>query len=142
MKNIYLKTLAKFGEVPGIKFVDKDRGQLDHYEQRPSVKFPCALVTVSAPKRKNLASDIQMCNAQISIRLAFERVGDTSSISGAGRLSLALNFYDTVELIEALFQGFTDAEMNPWECTSVVEEMRSDFEVVRLTFTTSYTKEF
>ena len=142
MKKIYIKTLQRLSEAPKIKFVDKDRGQLDHYEQRPAVKFPCALVTVSSPKRKNLASDTQLCSDQVSIRLAFERVGDTSNIASAGRLSLALNFYDTVEEIEALFQGFTDAEMNPWECISVIEEMRADFEVVRLTFSTSYTKEF
>jgi len=140
MKKLYLKTLTKFSERPGIKFVDKDRGQIDHYETRPAVKLPCALVSISIPKRKNLASDAQLCNAVITIRLAFERYGDTSNISNQQRLNLALAYCDEVEAVEVLFQGYTDNEMSPWECVSTIEEQRPDFEVVKFTFATCFTK--
>ncbi|QNK63960.1 hypothetical protein H7F33_05565 [Pedobacter sp. PAMC26386] len=139
MKKIYLKTLEKFKELPEIKFVDKDRAQIDTSE-RPAVKFPCALISISLPKRKNLAADLQLCACTISIRIAFERFADSSNLSPQARLNLALEYYDIVERVEALFQGYTDAEMNPWECTSSIEEVRPDLDVMRLSFSTSFTK--
>jgi len=140
MKKIYLKTLERFKEMPSIKFVDKDRAQIDTGES-PAVQFPCALISISLPKRKNLTETLQLCECNITIRIAQERFADSSSLSDTQHLNLALQYYDTIEEVETLFQGFGDSEMNRWECISSIEEQRADLDVMVFVFKTGFTKQ-
>lgn len=140
MRTIYLKTLDRFKEIPSIKHVDRDRGQIDKYNDRPPVKFPCGLVSISLTKRKNLTNTDQMVKCRVVIRLAFERLADASSISPQERINKALEYYDTVEEVDAKFQGFEDAEMDAWECIATVDEGRPDLDIVRFTFETGFIK--
>lgn len=141
MKTIYLNTLEKYKELPAIKLVDRDRGQIDRYEGRPSVKFPCALLKISLPKRKNLDSTTQMCTANITMRIAFERLNEANSITSATRLAQALEYYGIANDIESLFQGFAPGNMTPWECISTIDEERPDLDIVRFVFTSNFVKE-
>lgn len=140
MKTIYLKTLNRLKECPTLKHIDKDRGQIDAYEQRPAVQFPCALISISLPKRKNITKTIQVCQCSVTVRLAFERFAEASNITSQNRLNIALQYYDAIDEVESLLQGYSDSEMNAWECTSAIEEQRPDFDVIRLTFSTAFKK--
>ncbi|SMO48230.1 hypothetical protein [Solitalea koreensis] len=140
MKTIYLKLLARLKELPQIKYIDRDKGQLEQYEgDRPPVAFPCILIKQSLPQCKNLTPKEQLCSAQITVRVAFDYTGDASSISGEARLQSALSYFDTVDAVLAKLQGWGDAEMNAWERTSQLEEDRRDnFSVLRITLKTGY----
>jgi hypothetical protein len=140
MKALYLKTLAKLAELPAIKYTDRDRGQIDRYDTRPAIAFPCALISISQPRRKNLTSRTQQVQAQITIRLAFERLQDASSISSESRRLKALEYYDMVEAVENLLQGYGDTQMNRWECTSITDEQRPDLDIVRFVFVTGFVR--
>lgn len=142
MKKIFLKTKNRFTALPNFKFIDRDKSQLEAYGDRPPVRFPCALISISYPKRKNLATGSQMLNCNIKIRLGFERTTESSNISNQQRTAYALSYYDNLEAVEALFQGYEDDEMNAWECTSTQEDPRPDLDVVTLTFSTSFIKQF
>ncbi len=141
MKAIYLTVLELLATIPAINFSDRDRGQIDRYTDRPAVQFPCALIKVNFPKRKNLDSRTQMITASIVVRVAFERLSDASSISTEQRRNSALAYYDAVESIENVFQGFADSRLSPLECTSTIDEERPDLDVVRFTFSTNLVKE-
>lgn len=141
MKDLYLKILNRFKEVPQVKYVDEDYGQIDDFNERPPVAFPCALISLNEPKRSNLTPTKQLVTAEVIIRLGFEFLGDTSSISSENRLNAALLPYDIKEAVEAKFQAWGDADMNRWECTSCIKEKRNDGLVVfRLSFKTGYQK--
>lgn len=142
MKEIFKNTLEKLDTLDTIEFIDRDRGQLEGYSQRPEVKFPCALIKVNIPRRENLNAVIQRAICQIQIRVAFEKLIDQSNLNGLQRLENALEYYDTVESIQSLFQGLKLGKTEKWECISIIDEDRADFDVVRITFSTGFIKEY
>lgn len=141
MKTTFLKTQAKVMELPWLKLADRDRGQIDNYEGNPPVIFPCALISVSFPKRKNLTTAKQMRSVSITVRFAFERLYDSSSLNSEANRLKAMDYYDKVEQADELLQGFKDSYFTgAWECLSTIQEERPDMDVVRFTFTTNIMK--
>jgi hypothetical protein len=142
MKETFLKTTAALKTLTWLKMSDRDRGQIDHYETRPQVLFPCALVSISMPKRKNYTiGGKQQRMITITIRLACERLIDGSSLNTDANRAKALDYYDKAEAIDEMFQGFTDPYFTTaWECTATVDEQRADFDIMRFTFSTMIIK--
>lgn len=144
MKTIYLNTLEKLGQSPA-KYIDRDRGQIDKYDGRPAVKFPCALISISLPKSKNFDTDgeLQHKSVNVTVRLAFERLNDASNISSETRRAQAVEYYDTVEMVENLLQGWDcKGKTSEWECISTIDEQRPDMDIVRFVFNSSFVKEY
>lgn len=141
MKQIFIDTLNKLDQSNLLAFIDRDRGQIDRYETRPAVKFPCALIKVNQPRRENLNPLMQRVQVSVQIRMAFERTIEQNNLNGAHRLDAALEYYDTIEVVESLFQGLKLGNTDKWECVSIIDEDRNDFDVVRITFNTGYIKE-
>lgn len=142
MKQTFLITTSKLKELTWLKMSDRDRGQLDHYEGKPSVIFPCALIKINMPKRKNWSQQTQLRNLSIQIRVAFERLYDASTLNSSETNRLkALDYYDKIEEVDELFQGFRDSYFNgAWECTATFDEERPDYDIIRFTFSTSVVK--
>lgn len=141
MKTTYLKITAKLKEANFIKMIARDRGQIDKYEGKPQVIFPCALISISLPKRKNLDRFTQNKTCTITIRLAFERLYDDSNLNSETNQLKALEYYDRIEQVDGLFQGFTDPHFSsPWECTATIDEQRPDYDIVRFTYVTNFIK--
>nr|WP_067054090.1 hypothetical protein [Mucilaginibacter sp. L294] len=139
MKQIYLITEAKLLTLGWLKMIDRDRKQIDQYDNRPELAFPCALVTINMPRRKNLSKITQMRDVKISIRFAFERLADGSSINP--NRAAALAYYDKVEQVDELLQGFLDNHFtSAWECTGTIDEHRGDFDIVRFDYSTTTVK--
>lgn len=142
MKEIFKITLNKLDESKLVAFIDRDRGQIDQYNERPAVKFPCALIKVNLPNRKDYSAMMQRIECRITIRIAFEKLIEHSNLTTPQRLQKALEYYDTTEAVERLFQGLNLGNTDPWECISTIDEERADMDVVRLDFRTGYVKLF
>lgn len=140
MKEIFKNTLNKLDESKLVAFIDRDRGQIDQYNDRPAVKFPCALIKVNEPNRRDYSSVMQRIECRITIRIAFEKLIEHSNLTTPQRLQKALEYYDIAEAVERLFQGLNAGDTDPWECISKIDEERSDMDVVRLEFRTGYVK--
>lgn len=141
MKTTFLKTHQTLQASQLFSFIDRDRGQIDRYDQRPAVRFPCALIKVNQPKRENLSSFIQRITETVQIRIAFEKTIDQHNLQDSERLTKALDYYDTIEEVKTLFQGLKLVNTDRWICTSIIDENRPDFDVVQITFTTSRIEE-
>jgi len=142
MKQTFKNTLLKLQESNLVEFIDRDSGQIDRYEQRPEVKFPCALIKVNQPSRENLNPMIQRITETIQIRIASEKIAEQNNLNDAQRLEKALEYYDTIEEITGLFQGLKLGNTDKWKCNSIIDEDRADFNVVRITFSTGFIKEY
>lgn len=142
MKEIFKNTLNKLNESKLVAFIDRDRGQIDQYNERPAVKFPCALIKVNLPNRKDYSAMMQRIECRVTIRVAFEKLIEHSNLTTPQRLQKALEYYDTVEAIDRLFQGLSLGNTDAWECISTIDEERADMDVVRLEFRTGYVKMF
>ena len=140
MKNTFLETHKKINASGLVQYIDRDRGQIDIYQERPAVKFPCALIKVNQPRRNNLSSSTQQITETIQIRIAFEQIIDQHNLQSAQRLDKALDYYDAIQEVIKLFQGLKLGDTDRLICTSVVDEDRADFDVVRLTFTATRTE--
>jgi hypothetical protein len=126
MKDIFLKAIELLNEIPELKWKDKDKGQLEFYETRPAVDFPCALVKIELPRAEDRNSKIQDCDCLISIRLGFDFTGETSSNTPAEVLESSLSYYDIIEKVYVKFQGFGNKQLEPFSRKSFREETRND----------------
>lgn len=141
MKSTFLITQQKLAELNWLKFTDRDKGQLEAYEGKPAVLFPCALISVSMPKRNNLTKVKQMRTVSITIRLGFEKLYDSSSLNNETNRLKAVDYYDKIEEVDELLQGFANGHFaSAWQCTATVDEQRPDFDIVRFTFTSTIVK--
>ncbi|MCK4499827.1 hypothetical protein KAU11_04975 [Candidatus Babeliales bacterium] len=127
MKTIYLPIINQLKtEVPALRWIDADMGQLDFYEMKPPVVFPCALIDIDLPKCEDLAELVQDCDATITIRLAFEPMGQTNSTAPESVQNRALAMWDTVSQVFTALQGFENATFGSLSRTSQVTEKRDD----------------
>lgn len=68
LKDIYtqLKT-----QVPELRWIDQDFGQLEIFQVRPSVSFPCALIDFQQTSYSNMSQLAQAGDLTITVRLGF-----------------------------------------------------------------------
>ena len=108
-KQIYLSISNRLNTlVPDLKWIDYDWGQLN--EERPAVAFPCALIDIAFPDCKNLAEGAgaveQMVNASITIKLAFQPLGDSQVSAPDDTRAKALKPLDTIASLHTALQGW------------------------------------
>lgn len=90
--------------IPELKWIDLDTGQLSL--AKPSVSFPCALISIKLPKCKSLTNTIQEAEARITVRLGFENVKRTAAATPDEARNKSLEAYDTIANVYSSLQGF------------------------------------
>lgn len=79
INDILTAIAARLGaEVPELKYIDEDWGQLDDYSDNPPVKFPCAVIEVQQAAWRNQSNKVQDGSVNISIRVADQRLSNTN----------------------------------------------------------------
>jgi hypothetical protein len=94
-KAILIKKLIDYlrDEVVELKYINIDLGQLDFFEVRPAVAFPCCMIDI-VNIQYDQRQDGQHGNLQIRLRMAFEVMKDTSSLAPDEVLEAGLNYFD------------------------------------------------
>ena len=132
-----LKTIfTQIKTVPAIKWVDEDFGQIDQYEDKPPVQFPCALVTIDE-LYDSLGGDACDQTSTITVRVAHSRLGNRSGMAPGEAIDLTLAKLDVAEDVKLAIQGF---KITSWNSivylTGMATERRTDGIAVKtLTFT-------
>jgi len=139
MKNLFLTISAQLSTVSAIKWIDLDNGQTDNAE-RPSLKYPAALVRISFPNPEELGGGSQLVNANIQVRLVFDATnGRTSQASTEAARERSLAYLTTADDVFKSLQGFETETYSALERTEQVPEPRSDgLAIVRFTFKTMF----
>lgn len=140
MKTIYSAVITRLREkVPAIKWIDLNTGQLDVQTDRPAVLLPCALISVAITRAKNITDNIQDCEAQVTVRMAFDRLGRTSAEVDPAVRDQALQPYDIIDDTYAALQGFETQYFSALARTSQAPENgRNGMFIYRLTFKTDF----
>ncbi len=137
MKELYLKITELLNELPQLRWVDFNRGQLQ--EELPPISYPCALVDIDLPSCENIDEDFQQVRASFTITLVFKSIGETNSKAPQKRREYALNYFDTVDAVFDKLQGYSDDSFYPFERTSVRNQnIRIGLKTVELSFSTSW----
>lgn len=104
--------------VTGIAWIDEDFGQIDQYQEKPSVKLPCALVLFNQDADALGGDEYDLTN-QFTIRLAHNRLGDRSANADSAQATTLAK----LDLSDEVITAFTDAG---YYYTGMVTERRSD----------------
>lgn len=133
MKIIYEKMLTLLGAIPELQWIDLDKGQLEGYDMRPAVNFPCALLRIELPQCADEGEKKQRCTCRITVRVAHDFMGDTSAITPLINRQGSLAYFDTAEKVFKALQGYYDTEIDQLTRVSSFQEGRPDGIVVMQT---------
>jgi hypothetical protein len=147
MKNIYTEIIARLTtEVPELKYIDLDKGQLSDFEMRPAVKFPCALIGIQLPLTKDLDQNRtrQSCTALVSIRLAWEFVGKTAAHTKEQQREQSLEYFDLIDKVYEALQGWQDDALtfNKLSRQNLREESSAPYKIIVMPFATAFDTSF
>lgn len=94
-------------QVPEIRYIDQDLGQLDFYQERPAVSWPCVLLDVGDFTFSNYGNLSQSGEGQIVIRLGFTPFSSANSKAPDLVKFKALKFYDIEHKLVNALHGWT-----------------------------------
>lgn len=141
MEDIYLKVVARLKTVTALKWIDFDMGQLEFFENRPAVAFPCALVDIEYPRCEDESSTEQLVTARVTLRLAFEPKGQTHGAAPSTVQTKALEVFGTVTACFEALQGWSDDQVSEFSRTGQTTERRDDnLKVIIQTWETTFTE--
>lgn len=113
MKVIYKDIVDRLkAKVPELRWIDLDFNQLESVE-RPPVAFPAALISIEVTNASDVTDYTQDCEALLSIRLAFDNLGQTAASTPQPYLDNALNPYNVAGKVYSALQGWHTAHFDP-----------------------------
>lgn len=136
MKQLYLTILEILKQIPAIKWVDLNTGQLQ--EEMPPLAYPAVLVNINSLNCKDLGDNIQRVQASFSLTLVYPTMGETNSHAPELMQSSALQFLDLAEEIYKKMQGFESEQFYPFERTGVQFRNLRGLNIVELQFATAF----
>ena len=128
-------------QVPAIKWIDQDLGQLEHYDQRPAVSWPCVLIDFGNTTYDEMSGNVQWGNAQFTLRLGFPSFSPSQAGAPASVKEQSLQYYELEQLLYQAIQGYgADGLMQPaTRITAGTERREGDnFRVRTLVFNTTF----
>lgn len=128
-------------QVPEVAWKDQELGQLDWYDTRPAVQFPCVLIDFPNTNYDQMQSNQQWGNLMFSLRLAFAPFASANAAAPQSAKEYALTHYEIEHKLFKAFQGW-DADGLIQQATrvnTVTERRQGDnFRVRNMVFTTSF----
>jgi hypothetical protein len=101
--------LRLVSKVPELRYVDADLGQLDHYDIRPSVSWPCCLIDLDEFKFFETGNKLrQIGDGFISLRIGMVRYGESNNLVADNVRLNALRFYSIENKINQVLHGWED----------------------------------
>lgn len=105
IEDLYTAVADLIAEVPQIKWVDMDFGQVDNFDIRPAVAFPCALIGIDFPQITDLGQKKQKPQVVINIKMGFNYSGETAHATPEQVRERALAYYGIVKAVYKKLQG-------------------------------------
>jgi hypothetical protein len=125
--NLYLKVMARLtAMVPELRYIDQDLGQLEHYEIRPAVSFPCVLIDVDAFDFSDTSSNSQVGEGMLKIRLGVQAYSAANNLAPASVQLKALEYYELEQKIHEALHGWRDEGFSKLLRRKSVLEDRND----------------
>jgi hypothetical protein len=126
--NLYLKIVSRLeAEVPELKFIDQDLGQLENYEIRPAVEFPCALIDVDDFDFTDAGNfTTQIGNGLLVIRLGVGAWSPSNNLAPNDVRLKALNYYEIEQKIHVALHGWSNDGFAKLRRKKAKKEERND----------------
>ena len=142
MKELFETVMTRLQEqIPEIKMTDFEMGQLEvlAMDQRPALVFPCALIDISYVKCDDQGGGVQIVQARVNVRLAFECPLPTDSRATSARREAALAIFDTVDKTYKYLQGYGTDEFSPFSRKTQIPDNRfAGIKIINMAFETTF----
>lgn len=137
MEDLYLKLLELLKQVPQLRYIDLDTGQL--MAEKPPIVYPAALIEIDLPQSEDIGGNIQRCNVNFSIRIVTKAFHETNANAPTSVIKSSLEWLRLQNEIYKKLQGYGDANFYPFSRRSGKNEfMRTGLKTFALRFETSY----
>ena len=93
--------------VPELKWIDQDFGQLELFDDRPAVAFPCALIDFQSANYSNLAELAQQGDLTVLVRLGFTPFSSSHAAAPLSVRKKALEYYQIEQKVYIALQGWS-----------------------------------
>ena len=124
--------------VSELQWIDIDEGQLNSPE-RPAVAFPCCLVDMAYVQCDDYKDALQRVRGQITLRVAFKRLGSTNTAAPRAVRSRSMGDYKALQAIHKALQWWDGGGMfGKLRRLSVRPERRSDLRVFVMVYETVF----
>jgi hypothetical protein len=140
---VYLEIADRLkAEVPELRWIDQDFGQLEHFEYKPGVSFPCALIDFIGADYDALATGSQFGNVTVQVRLGFAPFSSSQQNAPTDVKEKALAYYDIEQKIVNALHNWPSSISQVLVRKNIFTEHRENDQIglrVRvLSFTTAY----
>ncbi|MCZ2084147.1 MAG: hypothetical protein LC112_07715 [Flavobacteriales bacterium] len=105
MKTLYLKLIELLSQIPEIKYIDLNYGQLQ--EEKPPLVYPAVLINMNASS-DDVDGFFQIYTANIELTIICKMLGESNQKAPELIRFQALHYLDISEKIYLKLQGFSD----------------------------------
>ena len=114
MKQILQNIQNRLVEIPELKYIDEDWGQIDYYSPNIPVKWPCCLIDIQSGQFSNISKDISKSPKDrqngifsVKITIADMRLTNTSHLAPQQQKDNAWAVFEIIEKVHQKLHGFS-----------------------------------
>lgn len=104
MKQLISDVLTRLADTGKLQYIDSDNGQLDI--PQPPVKYPCALVDISASQPSDMSGSKQINVVTLQVRVADLVLSPGSMAASPAQKERALGMFDLIDVVNARLHGW------------------------------------
>lgn len=119
MKKLYLKLYELLSEIPEIKYIDLNFGQL--MEEKPPLKYPAVLIGINIISTDDFQELFQQNNAEFTLTL-IHRANESNSLFDEEKRAKNLEYLDLCEKIHEKLQGYEGEDFEAFSRQSLTEQ--------------------
>lgn len=145
MKEVIENIQAKLGDVPALKYIDEDWGQLDYYSPHFPVQWPCALIDLPSDNFSDIGRDKtavpqnrQISDGLVSITIANMKLTNSSGKAPQLQKDNAWSIWELIEDVHKVLQGYRPGEKSGALIRTARRRVKRDDGVQEYTLLYSY----
>lgn len=136
METLYKKLLELLGEIPEIRYIDLDAGQLQL--EKPPLAYPAVLIRLSeTPVEIN--SVLQTVTGRIELTVVHKYLSETNSLAPGTAREKGLRYMRLNAKIDKALQGYRDGTFEPFSALGKRDvQIRAGLKTIVQTWETSW----
>ena len=137
MEELYLKLIELLKQIPELKYIDLDTGQL--MAEKPPVSYPAALIEIDLTQTEDMGGKVQMCTANFAVRLVAKALHETNANAPSAVIKNSLDWLRLQNEVYKKLQGYGNQQFYPFSRKSGKNEFnRIGLKTFVLRFETSF----